>query len=391
MLLLFLSSGLFLGWSLGANDAANVFGSAVGSRMVSFRKAAIIASVFVILGAVLQGAGASHTLGKLGKVDAMAGAFTVALAAAITVYWMTKMRMPVSTSQAIVGSIIGWNLFTGNPTDSASMTKIVTTWIAGPILGALFAVFFFIVLQAILRKAKFHLVKLDAYIRNGLIIVGAFGAYSLGANNIANVVGVFLPLAPELSIDLGFMVLDGTQQLFLMGGIAISIGIITYSRKVMETVGSDLMELTSEAALVVVLSQAAVLFIFSSTSLSNLMVSMGLPPIPLVPVSSSQVVVGSVIGIGLYKGGGKNIRFRVLGGITMGWITTPLAAGLISFISLFFVNNVFKLDVTNPQNEQEIENEIPKFNGNEVDIMEETKSVTNTAYPYSLLPKEIDS
>ena len=108
-------------------------------------------------------------------------------------------------------------------------------------------------------------------------------------------------------------------------------------------------------------------------------------------MSSSQVVVGSVIGIGLYKGGGKNIRFRVLGGITMGWITTPLAAGLISFISLFFVNNVFKLDVTNPQNEQEIENEIPKFNGNEVDIMEETKSVTNTAYPYSLLPKEIDS
>jgi len=363
VLLLFLSSGLFLGWSLGANDAANVFGSAVGSRMVSFRKAAIIASIFVILGAVLQGAGASHTLGKLGKVDAMAGAFTVALAAAITVYWMTKMRMPVSTSQAIVGAIIGWNLFTGNPTDSASMTKIVTTWIAGPILGALFAVFFFIVLQGVLRRAKIHLIKLDAFIRYGLLVVGAFGAYSLGANNIANVVGVFLPLAPELSLDLGFIVLDGTQQLFLMGGIAISVGIITYSRKVMETVGNDLMELTSESALVVVLAQAAVLFIFSSTSLSNLMVSMGLPAIPLVPVSSSQVVVGSVIGIGLYKGGGKNIRFRVLGGITMGWITTPVAAGLISFLSLFFVNNVFKLDVTNPKQEQEIEKESPEFHG----------------------------
>ena len=90
MILFFLSSGLFLGWSLGANDAANIFGSAVGSRMVSFRKAAIIASIFVILGAVFQGEGASHTLGKLGAVNAIGGSFTVALAAAITVYGMTR-------------------------------------------------------------------------------------------------------------------------------------------------------------------------------------------------------------------------------------------------------------------------------------------------------------
>ena len=111
MILFFLTSGLFLGWSLGANDASNIFGSAVGSKMVSFKKAAIIASVFVILGAVIQGAGASGTLGKLGAVNAIGGSFTVALAAAITVYMMTKFALPVSTSQAIVGAIIGWNFF----------------------------------------------------------------------------------------------------------------------------------------------------------------------------------------------------------------------------------------------------------------------------------------
>ncbi len=42
----FLLSGIFLGWSLGANDAANVFGSAVGSRMVKFRTGALIAIIF---------------------------------------------------------------------------------------------------------------------------------------------------------------------------------------------------------------------------------------------------------------------------------------------------------------------------------------------------------
>ena len=120
MLLFFLSSGLFLGWSLGANDAANVFGTAVGTRMMRFTTAALICSVFVILGAVFGGAGASHTLGKLGAVNALGGAFMVALSAGFTVYTMTRMSLPVSTSQAIVGSIIGWNLFSSSQTDISS-------------------------------------------------------------------------------------------------------------------------------------------------------------------------------------------------------------------------------------------------------------------------------
>ena len=64
--LIFLSSGLFLGWSLGANDASNVFGTAVASRMISFTTAAVVCSVFIVLGAVFSGAGAAHGLGALG-------------------------------------------------------------------------------------------------------------------------------------------------------------------------------------------------------------------------------------------------------------------------------------------------------------------------------------
>ena len=67
---IFLSSGLFLGWSLGANDGSNVFGTAVGTRMVKFRTAAVISSVFVIIGAVFAGGGAAETLNELGSVNA---------------------------------------------------------------------------------------------------------------------------------------------------------------------------------------------------------------------------------------------------------------------------------------------------------------------------------
>jgi PiT family inorganic phosphate transporter len=344
MILFFLTSGLFLGWSLGANDASNVFGSAVGSKMVTFRKAAIIASIAVVLGAVIQGAGTSHTLGKLGAVNAIGGSFTLALAAAVTVYMMTKFSLPVSTTQAIVGAIIGWNLFTGNKTDSGTLTKIVGTWISGPILGAIFAVLLYLLITKIKKASRIHLFRFESFLRIGLIVVGAFGAYSLGANNIANVMGVFIPAFNLQEIDLGLFTLSSNQQLFLLGSIAIAAGILTYSKRVMETVGGNIVELSSEAALVVVLAQALVLFIFSSSWLSNLFVRIGLPPIPLVPVSSSQVIVGCVIGIGLYKGA-RNINFRLLGEIGIGWLATPLMSGIIAFFALFFVKNIFNIDV----------------------------------------------
>jgi PiT family inorganic phosphate transporter len=350
MILFFLTSGLFLGWSLGANDASHIFGSAVGSKMVSFRKAAIIASVFFILGAVIQGSGTSHTLDKLGSVNAIGGSFTLAFAAAITIYMMTKFALPISTTQAIVGAIIGWNFFTGNHTDSKTLERIVSAWIAGPVIGAAFAILLYICVKKFKRAAKIHLIRFESYIKTGLILVGAFGAYSLGANNIANVMGVFVPAFHLNDLNLWIFTLSSSQQLFLIGGLACATGILTYSYKVMNTIGNNILELSSEAALVVVLAQALVLFIFSSTGLSNQFVKAGLPPIPMVPVSSSQVIVGCILGIGLYKGA-RNINFKVLGEIGLAWIISPVASGLLTFFLLFFMKNVFGLNVGTAANE----------------------------------------
>ena len=368
MIWFFLLSGMFLGWSLGSNDAANIFGTAVGTRMIKFRTAAIIGSIFVIIGAVISGAGASHTLGKLGAVNAVAGSFTVALAAAVTVAWMTKLKLPVSTSQAIVGAIIGWNLFTGSPTDMNSLYKILSTWVICPVLTAVFAYLLYMFFKKWLLKWEVHLLRQDVYTRVSLIIIGAFGAYSLGANNIANVMGVFVPAHPFGDLNFfDLFTLSGTQVLFLIGGLAISLGIFTYSKRVMMTVGNDIFKLTPIAALIVVLAESLVLFLFASKSLEQLLISNGLPPIPLVPVSSSQAVVGGVIGIALAKKG-RGVNYKILGKISSGWVTTPIAAGILSFISLFFMQNVFNLQVyketnkTKPVVQQNIDSQTTSFN-----------------------------
>jgi len=343
--LLFLSSGLFLGWSLGANDAANVWGTAVGTRMVRFKTAAVVASIFIFIGAVLSGSGASHTLGKLGAISALPGAFTVAFAAAFSVYIMTKAALPVSTSQAIVGSIIGWNIFSRTEINMAALTKILSTWVFSPILTALFAFILYFVTKFFLKKIKVHLIYQDFITRALLVMVGAFGSYTLGANNIANVMGVFVNSIEKSGVMtnvslFSFFELTVTQQLFALGGVAIGIGVFTYSKRVMMTVGTDIYRLTPITAFIVVLSSSIVLFLFASKGLQEFLISRNLPAFPLVPVSSSQSIVGGVIGIGLAKGG-RNINFRVLGRISSGWVMTPLIAALVSFVALFIVQNVF--------------------------------------------------
>ncbi|MEK7826152.1 MAG: inorganic phosphate transporter, partial [Thermodesulfobacteriota bacterium] len=172
MFAIFLTSGLFLGWSLGANDAANVFGTAVGTRMISFRKAAIFCGIFVIFGAVISGAGAAQTLGELGAVNAIAGAFVVALAAAVTVYWLTVLGYPVSTTQAIVGAIIGWDLFSGALIDFGALEKIVLSWFISPILAAIFSALLYKVIAFGIKYARIHMFSLDALTRSGLLLAG---------------------------------------------------------------------------------------------------------------------------------------------------------------------------------------------------------------------------
>ena len=348
--LIFLSSGLFLGWSLGANDAANVFGTAVGSRMVRFTTAALICGVFVVLGAFVSGTGAAQTLGKLGAVNALGGSFMAALAAGLTVYWMTKLGLPVSTSQAIIGSIIGWNLFSDSYTDISSLLKILSTWIICPLLSAVIAALLFTLAKIFVRKIGVGLIRMDGYTRLALILAGAFGAYSLGANNIANVMGVFVPVAPFPDLQFGqdFSV-SSAQQLFLVGGLAIAIGVFTYSKRVMMTVGSELMTLTPLAAWVAVMSHSIVLFLFASERLEQLLANMSLPTIPLVPVSSSQAVVGAVIGIGMLQGG-REIQWPRIYGIVRGWAITPVISCLLCFVGLYFLQNVFQQEVQRESN-----------------------------------------
>ncbi|MEK9941161.1 MAG: inorganic phosphate transporter [Gammaproteobacteria bacterium] len=340
LIFVFLAGGLFLGWALGANDSANVFGTAVGTRMLRFKTAAILCSVGILLGAVISGAGPAETLGKLAAIDSLREASIASASAGLTVFLMTRKGLPVSTSQAIVGALIGWNLSNNIQTDLTVATKILSTWILCPLLAAAIAATLLPLTGLAIKTARLRLLQQDAFTRWALVIAGFLGAYSLGANNIANVMGPFAHSIDLDTVSLGGLIsLSPLQQLFLIGSVAVAIGVFTYSRQVMMTVGKDLFELSPVAGWVVVMAHSIVLFIFTSKALSQWIASAGLPAIPLVPVSSSQAVIGAVIGIGLIRGR-HGIRWRVLGGIGLGWLMTPVASGVVCFAALALMKSL---------------------------------------------------
>ena len=119
-----LLSGIFLGWSLGANDSANVFGTAVACRAIRFSVAAALTAIFVVLGALLEGAEGIHTLSGLTAQD-LNSAFISSFAEAITVSLMTYLSLPVSTSQSVVGAILGIGLALQQPIHWQGLRKVI--------------------------------------------------------------------------------------------------------------------------------------------------------------------------------------------------------------------------------------------------------------------------
>ncbi len=304
-------SGSLLGWGLGANDAANVFGAAVYTKIIKYRTAIICAAVFTILGALIDGNRGIVNLGNYAfesGVKTPLEAFYVMLAAGLTVLLMTVLKLPISTSQAVIGAIIGCGATHGSYEGFAKGGQFLSAWIVTPLGALAIAYILYALVQRFLTDLlnRFHFYEF--IIRGGYLMAGIMGAYALGANNVANVTAIFTGKVGVLSIE--------TAQ--LIGGISIAMGILTFSKPVMSTVGEGITDLSPIAGLIAVISAAITVYIYARIG---------------IPVSTSQAVVGAIIGIGI-KNGMQTIRLKVVRNIAIGWVGTPAIAGVVSYVIL---------------------------------------------------------
>jgi PiT family inorganic phosphate transporter len=311
-----LGAGVYVGWNIGANDTANCIGTSVGCGLISFRNAVILVAIFSILGALLQGQNVMNTIGRgIVKTDLSYLAVIIALlCSGFFITLATFFRIPTSTSQAIVGGVVGIGLTVNAEVDFSKFIIIAESWVICPLMVMALSFGLMHLLKSILRRFETGTFRFQNAL--GWLAIGSacYVAFSMGANNAGNAVG---PIA-----NLGIL---HPKLLLLMGGLSIAVGAATYGRKVADTVGKGITPLDIPGAFVAQVSSAFGMHLFSLLG---------------IPVSTSSAIVGAVVGVGLVKGM-KAISKKTMATILLGWLLTPTFAAVSSFLMYKLIKPLF--------------------------------------------------
>lgn len=323
-----------------------------------------------------------------GMLGALAAAATLLVGA-------TRMGLPISTTHSIVGAIVGFGAVVLGPEAViwSKVLSIVASWITSPLMGgvlafsifhlirvlildrddpfeqakryapAFFFVVFFIIGLVTLFKGLKNL-NLDFALPEALMLsiaLGAVGAalgalmtrrmkpvesdeddrfqstervfvvlvfmtassvaFAHGSNDVANAIG---PFATIINIEQGVDIASKTTVapwMLMVGGVGIVVGLATWGYRVIETIGKKITQLTPSRAFSAELASAITIVLASRLG---------------IPVSTTHILVGSVLGVGLARGIGA-LDLRVVANILISWVSTlPIAATLSIFFYYFF-------------------------------------------------------
>lgn len=390
----------------GANDFANSFGTSVGSGAITIRKAVFIAILANLFGAVFVGGHVTDTVRK-GILDPMQfqsepillvfGLLASLVGSGLFLQIATKFGLPVSTTHAIVGAVVGFGIISSGfgSVKWANVGNIAMSWVLSPIGGGIVAysvikhlqvkVFrlknpvsasnrilpvyvglaIMVVTLAMVYKGLKNL-HLDLPIEQAIGISGILGliglvisrryltvestdtqdrqveiveqrfkylqiftagyvAFAHGANDVANGVG---PLAGIWTIYHHGLVGLKSQVpvwILLLGGTGIVLGLATFGRKVIETVGKKITAITPSRGFAAEFSAATVVLTFSKLGM---------------PVSTTHTLVGAVIGVGFARGIGA-IDLKIVGRIFTSWVVTIPAAAIATIITYLIFKMIF--------------------------------------------------
>ncbi len=163
LLLILLASGLYMAWSIGANDVANAMGTSVGSGALTLRQAVCIAAVLEFSGAYFFGSHVSATI-ESGIINTslfegnyyiiVYGMLSALLVSGAWLQLASYYGWPVSTTHSIVGAIVGFGIVAGGieAIQWNTLGYILASWIISPLFGGVLS---FIIFHFLRRKIFF--------------------------------------------------------------------------------------------------------------------------------------------------------------------------------------------------------------------------------------------
>ena len=327
------------------------------------------------------------------------GMLAALLAGAVWLFVASSKGWPVSTTHTIVGAIIGLGIASSTAVNWENVAQIGTSWILSPLLGGvlayglmasvrrpilntefpfenarrfgplyLFLAGFVIALITLFKglvhldltlsagmsvlaavvigllvacagfllisrvtidpeaNRDYHFASVERVFTPMMIFTACAMAFAHGSNDVANGTG---PLAAVLDlVRSGGIVAEQAPVppwVLALGGFGILLGIATLGYRVMLTVGSRITALTPTRGFCATLAAAATVALASRSGL---------------PVSTTHVVVGAVMGVGMARGVGA-MDLRVLGGILLAWVVTLPVGAALAAVFYFTLKGIF--------------------------------------------------
>jgi PiT family inorganic phosphate transporter len=316
---------VLLAFAIGAND--ETFASVIGVKRLSVKTAVLMGAVIAVVGAFVFAEKVAETLNEditSLEISANPIVFSIFIAMACSLILASVFGLPVSSTEAMVGAILGLSFALGGKVNwgMSGMGKVLLTWVTSPLLGLTISFLLMKLVNRILSRSVKGLRALDTsnnifgYLLLAMVVITGL---SRAGNDICNAIAPIVPLFDNPSRSIFYQRLP-----MLIGGIGLGLGLIVIDWRVLKTLGNDVVELTPESAFVTEGSAALIVLIA---------VNIG------IPVSGTMVLVSCFIGAGI--GNNKKINLKTIRSIILFLFLTPVISGGIAVGCYYAIRGLF--------------------------------------------------
>jgi PiT family inorganic phosphate transporter len=318
-------------FAIGSND--ETMSPAVGANVFTVRTAVMIGAFINLIGAISLGGGVSEKVGSdLVTGNDLTTQMVFAILISMTIWLLIASAtkgLPISTTQCIVGSVIGvaiaapfisGSAWGAEAINTAVIIEILVGWIISPLIGFFIAALIFWGVRKLQQRAtglsgRERQEQIAAY---GLAAFLLITGLSRGGNDVANAVA---PLVNHslfsTPLVIGPFSLPGFYAPLIVGGLGMGAGLIVVGRKVIKVLATEVVTLSPSSALSASISVALIMFIGTYFGL---------------PLSGTHVLVAALIAVGFVAK--EKVRMKQVRAIIISWvITVPIS--LIVAIPVF--------------------------------------------------------
>lgn len=294
---------LLIAFGIGSNDTSNALGICIGCGVIKLRRALLLFGCFVLIGILVQGQKVMKTVGKdLVEVNLSIIGISLSVAALLIIISNWK-KLPISTHQVIIGSLVGSGVASGAAVNFTAILEIIVSWIISPLVAFFSALFLYKAMEKTISKLS--LFRIEKILRSLLLLSGILIAYNTGANELATILG---PVIHSGLIE--------QMRASLIGSLFVFLGAVILSHRVIETIGKGITTLDPYSGFAAQFGAGMCVMFFTFLGM---------------PISTTYCIIGGISGVGMSKGM-KTVKLDLIKKIMANWILAPSLAFIISFV-----------------------------------------------------------